>query len=230
MSTVNSATTVSDPWYSKYAADAGTATGAGKKTNASDKADFLLLMTQQMKNQDPLNPVQGADFLSQLAQFSTVQGIQELQSSMGAVASVMENDQALRAAALVGRDVHIETDKFDHQAGGTIKGEIDVAKTGPVNLEVLDSQGNVVRKMQLDATETGALAFTWDGKSDSGEAVAAGRYSIRAAGISTGDSKAESLPVQLVSRIDSISIGATGLMLNIAGLGNHPLSTIRQIS
>lgn len=196
--------------------------------NTTDKTDFLRMMTEQMKNQDPLNPVQGADFLAQLAQFSTVQGIEKMQEAMGAMASVMESDQSLRAAALVGRDVQIAAEKVTLAAGAGVKGEITASKAGPVQVEVLDAKGNVVHKMALEADASGPLAFQWDGKTGNGDTAPAGSYSFRA---TTGsDAKGEALSVRLISRVESVSIEPQGLVLNIAGLGSHALSTIRRIS
>lgn len=225
MSTVTSATSSSDAWYSKYM---GSGTSSTQSQNSADKTDFLRLMSEQMKNQDPLNPVQGADFLAQLAQFSTVQGIEKVQEAMNAMASVMENDQSLRAATLVGRDVQISADKVTLAAGTEVKGEITATQAGPVQVEVLDEKGNVVQKMALNADASGQVAFQWDGKTENGDTAPAGNYSFRAVGGS--GTEGESLSVRLISRIESVSIEPQGLVLNIAGLGSHALSTIRRIS
>ena len=194
---------------------------------ALGQANFLLLMTEQLKNQDPLKPLDSQQFLGQLAQFSTVQGIDQMQAAMGAMASVMESDQTLRAATLVGHDALIEASRVDLAAGATLKGEIQAAHAGPVTFEITDTSGATVRRMTLDAPAAGPLAFEWDGLNDAGTPAGAGTYGIKAIGgnAATG----ESLAVRLQARVESVSIGSAGLTLNLAGLGSHPLSSVRRI-
>src|SRR5699024_3114867 len=95
----------------------GLAPQARDRSTSLGQADFLRLMTEQLKNQDPLKPLDNNQFLGQLAQFSTVQGIDDMQSAMGSMASVMESDQTLRAASLVGREALVAADTVQLAAG-----------------------------------------------------------------------------------------------------------------
>ena len=194
---------------------------------ALGQADFLRLMTEQLKNQDPLKPLDNAQFLGQLAQFSTVQGIDQMNTAMGAMASVMENDQALRAAALVGHEALVDASSLGLAAGKGVNGEIVATSAGPVQVEVVDGSGQVVRRMTVDAPSAGNVAFRWDGRDDNGDATPAGTYTVRATA-GTGDN-AEALAVRVAAHIDSVSIEASGLVLTLAGLGSVPLSTVRRI-
>jgi flagellar basal-body rod modification protein FlgD len=191
------------------------------------QADFLRLMTEQLKNQDPLKPLDNAQFLGQLAQFSTVQGIEKMQGAMGAVASVMESDQALRAAALVGHDALIEASTLDLAADTPVNGEVIAPAAGPITVEIVDGNGTTVRTMTVQATGAGLTPFHWDGRDDSGDVAGAGRYTIRAT--SGGGDNVQQLDVAVEANVESVSIGAEGLILNLAGLGSHPLSSIRRI-
>jgi flagellar basal-body rod modification protein FlgD len=191
------------------------------------QADFLRLMTEQLKNQDPLKPLDNAQFLGQLAQFSTVQGIDRMQGAMGAVANVMESDQALRAAALVGHDALIEASTLELAAGAEVQGEVEAPAAGPITFEIVDANGATVRTMTVQAPASGATAFHWDGRNDAGDIAGAGRYTIRASAGS--GSNVEQLGVSVEANVDSVSIGANGLVLNLSGLGSHPLSSIRRI-
>jgi flagellar basal-body rod modification protein FlgD len=205
----------------------GLETQAPSRSTSLGQADFLRLMTEQLKNQDPLKPLDNAQFLGQLAQFSTVQGIDRMQNAMGMVASVMESDQALRAAALVGHDALIEADTLELAAGTAVDGEVQAPSAGPITFEIVDANGDTVRTMTVQATGAGPTAFHWDGKDDAGDAAGAGRYTIRARS-GNGDDVQE-LDVAVEANVDSVSIGADGLVLNLAGLGSHPLSSIRRI-
>jgi flagellar basal-body rod modification protein FlgD len=222
MSTVNSATNT-DSAYAQYAFP----TTNASQSDGMGQADFLRLMTEQMKNQDPLNPLKGNEFLGQLAQFSTVQGIENMQQAMSAMASVMENDQSLRAANLVGRDALVEVDKVQLQAGAGVSGEIAATQAGPIHVEVVDAAGQVVRRVDMQAAGSGPVQFNWDGKDANGDPTKAGTYTFRATSGSGEDS--EALAVRLAAHIDSVSIEPTGLVLNLAGLGSMPLSSVRRI-
>lgn len=202
------------------------------RSTSLGQADFLQLMTEQLKNQDPLKPLDSQQFLGQLAQFSTVQGIEDMQSALGAMASVMESDQTLRAAALVGHDALVEVSTVDLPAGAGMQGEITANAAGPVTLEVVDGNGMRVRRMTVQATGPGAVGFDWDGRNDAGNSIAAGRYTFRAVGGNADPSASDSadlLTVGVKAGVESVSIESTGLTLNLTGLGSFPLSAIRRI-
>lgn len=194
---------------------------------AMGQTDFLRLMTEQLKNQDPLKPLEGAQFLGQLAQFSTVQGIENMQKALGAVANVMESDQTLRAAALVGHDALVEASDITLQAGAGVRGELVANGAGPVQVDILDAGGQVVQRMSVASPGAGNLPFAWDGRTAAGTPAPAGRYSVRASA-GTG-AEAQALGVRVAARVDSVSIEASGLVLNLNGLGSHPLSAVRRI-
>ena len=215
-------TTNENPWGSF-----GLATKPPERDTSMGQADFLRLMTEQLKNQDPLKPLANTEFLGQLAQFSTVQGIEEMQGAMGAMASVMESDQTLRAATLVGRDALVQVDTVDLAAGAGVQGEIDAPSAGSIQVDIVDASGATVRRMTVNADAAGATPLAWDGTANDGSTAPAGRYSIKAtAGSGEGS---EGLEVRIAARIDSVSIEPTGLVLNLSGLGSHPLSSIRRL-
>lgn len=209
------------------------ASTTGTSTGAIGQADFLTLMTTQLKNQDPLKPLDSTQFLGQLAQFSTVQGIEEMQTAMGSMASVMESDQTLRAASLVGHDAMVATSSVTLAPGATLDGEITATSAGPVTLEVTDANGNTVRTLSATAEASGAVDFHWDGLTDSGTAATGGTYTIKAVAGTNAASKATSataLEVGVIAHVDSVSIESSGLTLNLAGVGGFSLSAIRRVS
>ena len=112
-------------------------------------------------------------------------------------------------------------------AGAGAQGEIDATRAGPMQLEIVDANGAVVRRITVEASGSGATPFTWDGQDANGDPVPAGNYTFRASSGSGNDS--EALTVRLAAHIDSVSIEPTGLVLNLAGLGSQPLSSIRRI-
>ena len=204
----------------------GAAATPAKKAGLG-QADFLRLMTEQLKNQDPLKPLDNAQFLGQLAQFSTVQGIDKMQGALNSMASVMESDQALRAAGLVGREALVDASSLTLTTGTGVRGEISATSAGSMQVEVVDASGAAVRRMTVDAAASGNVPFAWDGRDDTGANAPSGRYTIRAA-TGTG-TDAQALDVRVAAHIDSVSLEATGLVLNLAGLGSVPLSSVRRI-
>ena len=197
------------------------------RSTSLGQADFLRLMTEQLKNQDPLKPLDNAQFLGQLAQFSTVQGIDSMQGAMNSMASVMENDQALRAATLVGHDALVNADSLTLAAGSGVHGEIAATSAGPMKIEIVDASGAVVRHIDMDAATSGDVPFAWDGRDDSGAVAPTGTYSVRATSGTGQDALA--LDVSVAAHIDSVSIESTGLVLNLSGVGSVPLSSVRRI-
>lgn len=217
-------TSQENPW-----AALGLASQAPTRDTSLGQADFLRLMTEQLKHQDPLKPMENTEFLGQLAQFSTVQGIQDMQGAMGSMASVMESDQTLRAAALVGHDALVQADAVELQAGadGGLSGEVEAVSGGPVRIDIVDASGAIVHTTTLEADGAGPVGWEWDGLDGDGVPVDAGRYGIVATS-GTGED-ATALEVRLQARVDSVSIGAAGLVLNLAGLGSHSLSSVRRL-
>lgn len=209
-------------------ADAGIAqqpTPAKKKELGAD--EFLKLMTEQLKNQDPLKPLESSAFLGQLAQFSSVQGIQQLNGSFASLAASVDTDKTLQGAALIGRDVMISADSFANQGAG-IAGELTVPLAGSVTVEIADASGAVVRRMTAQSTAPGALPFAWNGKRDDGTPAAAGDYKVTAR-VNSGQ-RTEALQTSLVARVDSVSLTPSGPVLNLASLGATPLSAVRRIN
>lgn len=202
------------------------ATPAAKK-EALGQSDFLRLMTEQLKNQDPLKPLESTAFLAQLAQFSQVQGIQDLNSNFASLSSSMGSSSALQGAALIGRDVLVNGDTFSNSGAG-VSGAVSVSAPGTVRLNIIDANGVVVRHMNGTSDSSGSMAYGWDGVMDNGSAAPAGKYRVTA----TLDSGSANTPLQtqINARVDSVSISPTGLMLNLNGLGAKPLSDIVKIS
>ena len=212
-------TAASDDAYARL----GLQTPQATRSTQLGQADFMRLMTEQMKHQDPLKPMDNKEFLGQLAQFSTVQGIEQMQKAMGSMASVMESDQALRAASLVGRDALVAAGSVRIDAGGTLAGEVSNGDGGNFRIDITDATGAVVRSIDMQGDADGSTRWAWDGLDDRGQPAAAGAYKVRAY------SGSSALDVQFATRIESVSLESGSLVLNLAGLGSQPLSSIRRI-
>lgn len=201
----------------------------GKKSLGQQ--DFLRLMVAQVKNQDPMQPQANGEFLSQLAQFSTNDGVTKMQNSLQQLASSLQSNQALQASALVGRKVLVNSNGLHLDATGDVKTAIDTPP-GVSNLRamVYSANGELIKTMELGQPAPGLFQFTWDGTAENNQRVAAGNYSIEVHGTYEGQERA--LITYTSANVDSVSLGQNGegLKLNVAGVGAISLEEVKQIS
>lgn len=192
------------------------------------QTEFLRLMVTQLRNQDPFKPLDPNEFLGQLAQFSTVTGIQSMQGSFGELAASLRASQVLDGAALVGREVLAPAAAAPLAAGGTVRGAVDVPDAAAsVQIAVHDAAGQLVRRFAL-VPQPGLVEFTWDGLTDAGTPAPAGQYRFEAtAGIGGGS---VSLDPLLSSRVASVTIDPRrgALTLN-TGIGPLALADVRRV-
>jgi flagellar basal-body rod modification protein FlgD len=208
-----------------------TSDAVAPKKKGLGQEEFLKLMTTQMTHQDPTKPMQNGEFLSQMAQFGTVSGIQDLQQSFKDFAASISSDQALQAASLVGRTVSTPSEQGLLAAGGEIKGTVELpASSANVNLKILDPvTGDVIGVKSLGEHSAGPLPFVWDGTNDKGNLANPGVYKVQVEASIDGINTV--LQPEIQARVESVSMGSgkNGLQVNLAGLGAVGFSQIKQI-
>jgi flagellar basal-body rod modification protein FlgD len=223
-------TTVSSTATSPLAAFGTAATAAASKGDASsDVANrFLTLLVTQLQNQDPLNPLDNAQVTSQLAQLSTVNGINKLNDTLAGLVSSFGASQYLQAANLVGHDVLVPGNAMT-LAGGKAAGGFTLASAAEkVVATITDAAGTRVRQLDLGARGDGAQRFEWDGKTDAGVAAKDGNYKISVTATIGG--KAVALDPLMAGKVTGIVPGAAGTQVQVAGLGLIDLSSVKQIN
>ena len=158
---------------------AGTSTGADpvKTPGTLDKNDFLRLLITQLRNQNPLQPVDQSEFLSQTAQFTALEQLTNINRTLGEMQSLGgSGSSALSAASLIGRSVRVAGRAFQLDAGGTT---LPFTLDGPatrVALDVVDADGNLLRRLDTGSRSAGKQELKWDGRDTAGKPVAAGSY------------------------------------------------------
>lgn len=223
--------TTNDP-IATFAAQTQAALAAAQKKKSAGNLgieDFLTLMTTQLKNQDPMKPLEGTEFVAQLAQFGAVSGIQQMQGSIETLAGSLRSTQAVNGATLVGRDVLARADSFVLTPGSPVKGEVEVPSgASSLQIRITDSSGAVVRELKMVPT-AGTNSFTWDGLRADGTAAEAGEYDIEA--IASDGSDHLSLDIVMAGRVSSVTIDAqgTGLTLNTSALGSVAMADVRRV-
>ncbi len=192
------------------------------------KDQFLNLLVAQLNNQNPLEPQGNGEFIAQLAQFSTVEGVEKLNSSMETILSGYQSSQALQASSLVGRKVIVPVDKAVVDTSESFKASAVLpTSSSNVYVNVYDSAGAVVSRINLGEQQAGNVSFIWDGKDSSGNVMKPGTYRFEAQ--ATYGNETKGLYTLLPANVDSVTLGGNELMLNLAGIGNVPLSQVQVI-
>lgn len=193
--------------------------------------DFLRLMVAQVQNQDPMQPQPNGEFLSQLAQFSTNDGITKMQDSLQQMASSLQSNQALQASALVGRKVLVNSNKLNLGAEGDVNAAIDMpAGLGNLSASIYSSSGELLKTIPLGQPAPGFFQFSWDGTGQDNKRLNPGSYTVKVNGVYGG--KEVALKTLTSANVDSVSLGQNGegLKLNVSGVGAVTLDQVRQIT
>ncbi|RYY75696.1 MAG: flagellar hook assembly protein FlgD [Gammaproteobacteria bacterium] len=214
---------------------------AKKKTNELGQDAFLQLMITQMKNQDPLAPQSNSEFVAQLAQFSSVQGLEKLNTNFNNFSSSFNSNQALQASSLVGRSVSVETDTSMLVDKGIISGNVKLgSSTSDLKINIYDDKGALAAQVPVGTVPAGDTNFRFDGQNievngelldwTTGEkALPPGSYSFEVMASQNG--KQEQLTTNLSVNVNSVTIGTDGkLVLNLAGVGPVDISKVKQFN
>jgi len=221
-------TQVSDPLAALSASSAQSAKSAGATSGDANQDRFLTLLVTQLKNQDPLNPMDNAQITSQLAQINTVQGIDKLNTTLTALSGSMTSTQTLQTASLVGRQVLVGGSEIDLSQGNAVAGfSLDQA-VDQLTVTVRDAAGAPIHTVELGPQSPGIHLFAWDGATDQGAQAADGRYSFSVGGLAAGTKiDGTSLSIGLVNGVTPGKDGGT--TINIGTLGDKSLADIKRI-
>lgn len=226
MATVNSTSGTS-------AADVFAGINGNQSTTASsataDMQDrFLTLLTTQLKNQDPLNPLDNSQVTSQLAQINTVNGIEKLNSTLGQLLSAYDDSMSMQAANLIGKNVLVAGNNLvASAAGGAVGGASLASDADKVTVSIVDSAGKVVQTESLGAKSAGNFGFAWDGKDANGNDVPAGNYTFTV-DATMGGAKVTASTLQ-VGTVNALVRGKTGFQLDLGESGIVNFSDVQQI-
>jgi flagellar basal-body rod modification protein FlgD len=159
-------------------------TASTSTQGALGKDDFLKLLVSQLQNQDPLNPMDGTQFASQLAQFTSVEQLANinstLQTSISASQLLNQSISNALSTTVIGKEVRATGSTFNYSGTGTMKTGYTLPSAAvTAQVQILDSKGNVVRTIQNTGVAAGDTDVTWDGLTDSGVQAAAGTYTTK---------------------------------------------------
>lgn len=204
-----------------------------EKSNELGQNAFLELMIAQMENQSPLDPQDNAQFVAELAQFTSVENLTSLNDSVSALSESLESQfrssQALQASAMVGRDVMVTGDTTAKSATGAVSAIIDLpTATGDLKVNVVDQTGALVHEANLGQNLAGEVDFFWTGQDAGGEPLPAGNYKVVAE--ARVDGSMQQVNTWVSANVDSVSIaGDGGITLNLAGLPSVSINEVKEI-
>lgn len=210
---------------------------AGAANTAQSLQDrFLTLLVTQLKNQDPLNPMENAELTSQLAQISTVEGINNLKNTLLAISGQIDVSQSMNAVAMIGKGVLIPgskislgTDASDPTKRVATPFGVDLqGHADKVTVKILDASGAVVRTLELRDQETGVLTMDWDGTNDGGQPLVDGKYTVNVAATDADGNKVKAETLSY-GQVNSVAYSTDGLRLDLGLAGQISILDVRKV-
>ncbi len=202
----------------------------GRGNDELGQAEFLELMTTQLRFQDPLKPMENGDFLGQMAQFGTVNGINDLNTTFNTMSASFQSNQALQASTLVGRRVLVPANDAFLADSGSLLGAVELDQpANRVVITVQNAAGQLVHREELGLQQAGLLDFEWDGLDADGNRLPGGEYRISAE-VHRGTEVTAGNTFSVVD-VESVTLGVGGqdLTLSVTGLGDIAMGQVRKI-
>ena len=205
----------------------GSSSSTAKSSDSEAENRFIKLLTTQLKNQDPLNPLDNAQMTSQLAQISTVSGIEKLNATLQTLLDGMSVSQTTLTANLVGHAMLVPGSGLQ-LASGAAAGGIELAGSADqVNVTIKDANGLIVKTLSLGAQAAGVHNFTWDGTTDDGRKAVDGTYAISVKATRGGE--AVSATALGFATVRSLVRSGADFMLDLGTSGLATMDDVKQI-
>lgn len=213
---------------SSSAPSAATGSGAAP-TSAYNEQRFLKLLVTQLNNQDPLNPMENAELTSQLAQMSTVSGIEKMNAALQTLLSQGGASQVLQAATMIGRAVLVPGDALADGDEPTAFAVDLPSSAESVKANIVDGAGKVVRTLDLGALPGGMHSAVWDRTNEQGQRLPAGAYRV-AVEATNGSNAVRGATTLVYDAVFSVSQAAGGVIsLDLSGDRSVALSDVRML-
>lgn len=194
----------------------GASAGQSAQTGTQLRNEFLQMMVAQIQNQDPTNPLDGAQYVTQLAQFSMVEGVEGLKVLQQKSINMMDTQQVLQSTGLIDKEVMVPSQSLSQMNEQAIRGQVELGGAADqVELKVYDKHGTLVATKNWGESKAGALDYELP-------TLPAGEYSFEVkaslAGVATTTKN------YVASKVERVNLPGTGeIMLQVAGVGEVPL-------
>ena len=200
------------------ATDAASGAAAMKKATGMNKDDFLKLFIAQMQNQDPLNPMDGTEFVAQLAQLTQVEQAYNTNSNLENLINAQGNSTSIAAVSFLGNTVTAKGSQVNLADGSQPSLPFTLAEAAKqVVAEIRDANGALVRTLTGGKCQEGVNSLIWDGKNDAGQVLPPGTYTFAVkATNATGQNVTATTLVQ--GKVDGVSLEGTVPVLSLGGI------------
>ena len=225
-SVTNNTSTNAADLFAKIGSGSNTATTA-TSTTADMENRFLTLLMTQIKNQDPLNPMDNAAVTTQLAQLNTVNGIEKLNSTLSQLLAGYNEAQGMQAAGIIGKNVMVAGNTLPLASGKAFGGASLDSAADKVTLTIKDAAGKVVQTEELGAKDAGILYFSWDGKDSAGTQLQDGNYTFSVNATAAG--KTVTSTAMKIGTVSAVTRSKDGFILDLGTLGDVAFKDIQQI-
>jgi flagellar basal-body rod modification protein FlgD len=190
-------------------------------------SDFMKMLVAQMQYQDPTRPVDSAQMTSQLAQISTVDGINKLNDTMNSLANSLKGNVTSQAANMIGRDVLVPGNNISLTQGKAKFGVQMPSAADAVNVSILNESGKTVKVLSLGAQAAGNLPVSWNGTDANGQSVPNGNYTFQVSATSNGKAL-RAVPLERVG-VSGVANAADGVSLNLTNNKSILAADVQQI-
>ena len=209
--------------------NAGASSTPAVGSAADTQNRFLQLLVTQMKNQDPLNPMDNAQVTSQMAQLSTVTGIDNLNATLQALSNSLTSgsSQTLQAANMIGHGALVAGNGINLASGTGLGGFSLAQSVDSAQVSIYDTAGKLVRSINLGAQPAGIVNWQWDGKDNNGSVMPDGNYTFTANATQAGSSVAAT-NLQF-GTVNSVTQDTRGVTLSVGQLNGIAISQVMQI-
>jgi flagellar basal-body rod modification protein FlgD len=218
----------------------GTGNGLTSNSAADTQQRFLTLLTTQLQNQDPTNPMDNSALTSQIAQLSTVTGIEQLNASMTSLMASLQNGQTMQATAMIGHSVLAPGSNIQLSSNTTtaddgtettthngVFGTQLASNADDLKVTIRDKDGKVVDSIDLGKQVAGVVPIIWDGTQTDGTIAPDGQYTFEIAA-TAGGSPVTSTNLAF-GNVSSVTNSPTGSKLNVTNIGSINVSDVVQI-
>jgi flagellar basal-body rod modification protein FlgD len=208
--------------------DAVNKKSSSKGTTVDEAQDrFMTLLVTQMKNQDPLNPMDNAQVTSQMAQLNTVTGINKLNDTMSSLISSVQLGQSYQATSMIGHSVLVSGNSLSHTDKGGYFGVNVPNGADTVSVNIKDGAGQIVRTLSFGKQDVGVNALSWDGKATDGTVAPSGDYTYEITA-KIGDAATTATALSL-AQVQSVSNTSSGIKLNLSNNSAVAVSDVVEI-
>jgi flagellar basal-body rod modification protein FlgD len=198
------------------------------RTSTLGQEDFLKLLMTQLQNQDPMEPMDNGEFMGQMAQFSTVQGVTEMGESIDGLVSIYQGQQMSANAGMIGKQALVNGN-WAQLEGGKLAGAIDLTTAAnDLRVDVKSETGELMASIGLGSKMAGTQEFSWDGIKQDGTTAPEGNYYLSASAIRDGQATVPAM--QVYGTVNSVQMKGSEVTLNVSGQGNVSFNNVKRIS